>query len=104
MTTSTHEEILVGGLAIRPRIEPAETDGVIAIHEFDVPAGASTASLRPSRSKRPANGPKTMSDDSQTRTCDHEARVVLTRFLPRRVFAVLVPNARLAREGIKLWR
>jgi quercetin dioxygenase-like cupin family protein len=39
MTTSTHEQILVGPMAIRPRIEPAETDGVIAIHEFDVPAG-----------------------------------------------------------------
>ena len=41
MTTSTHEEILVGAMAIRPRIEPAESDGVIAIHEFDVPAGVS---------------------------------------------------------------
>lgn len=41
MTTSTHDEILVGGMAIRPRIEPAESDGVIAIHEFDVPAGVS---------------------------------------------------------------
>lgn len=41
MATSTHEQILVGGLAIRPRIEPAESDGAVAIHEFDVPAGAS---------------------------------------------------------------
>ena len=41
MTTSTHNEILVGPMAIRPRIEPAETDEVIAIHEFDVPAGTS---------------------------------------------------------------
>ena len=41
MTTSTHEEILIGGIAIRPRIEPAESDGVIAIHEFDVFAGMS---------------------------------------------------------------
>ena len=41
MTTSTHEQILVGPMAIRPRIEPAESDGVIAIHEFDVPAGVS---------------------------------------------------------------
>jgi quercetin dioxygenase-like cupin family protein len=41
MTTSTHEQILVGGIAIRPRIEPAESDGAVAIHEFDVPAGAS---------------------------------------------------------------
>jgi len=37
---STQEEILVGGIAIRPRIEPAESDGAVAIHEFDVPAGA----------------------------------------------------------------
>ena len=41
MTTSTHEEILVGPIAIRPRLEPAESGGVVAIHEFDVPAGAS---------------------------------------------------------------
>jgi quercetin dioxygenase-like cupin family protein len=41
MTTSTHEEILIGGMAIRPRIEPAESDGVIAIHEFDVRTGTS---------------------------------------------------------------
>ena len=41
MTTSTHDEILVGGMAVRPRVEPAESDGVIAIHEFDVPGGAS---------------------------------------------------------------
>jgi quercetin dioxygenase-like cupin family protein len=40
MTTSTHDEILVGGMAIRPRIEPGESDGAVAIHEFDVPAGA----------------------------------------------------------------
>jgi quercetin dioxygenase-like cupin family protein len=41
MTTSTHDEILVGGMAIRPRIEPGDSDGAVAIHEFDVPAGAS---------------------------------------------------------------
>jgi len=41
MATSTDEEILVGGMAIRPRIEPAESDGAVAIHEFDVPAGVS---------------------------------------------------------------
>jgi len=41
MSTSTHDEILVGGLAIRPRIEPGDSDGAVAIHEFDVPAGAS---------------------------------------------------------------
>lgn len=40
MTTSTYDEIMVGGLVIRPRIEPAESDGAVAIHEFDVPAGA----------------------------------------------------------------
>jgi len=39
MATTTHDEILVGGMAIRPRIEPAESDGAVAIHEFDVPAG-----------------------------------------------------------------
>ena len=41
MTTITHEEVLVGAMAIRPRIEPDESGGVIAIHEFDVPAGVS---------------------------------------------------------------
>ena len=41
MTTSTYDEIAVGGMAIRARIEPTESDGVIAIHEFDVPAGVS---------------------------------------------------------------
>ena len=40
MTTSTYDEIMVGGMAIRPRIEPAESYGAVAIHEFDVPAGA----------------------------------------------------------------
>jgi quercetin dioxygenase-like cupin family protein len=41
MSTSTHDAILIGPLAIRPRIEPGESDGAVAIHEFDVPAGAS---------------------------------------------------------------
>lgn len=41
MTTRAHEEILVGAMAIRPRVEPAESDGAVAIHEFDVPAGVS---------------------------------------------------------------
>jgi quercetin dioxygenase-like cupin family protein len=41
MTASTPDEILVGEMAIRPRIEPGDSDGVVAIHEFDVPAGAS---------------------------------------------------------------
>ncbi|MGH8303476.1 MAG: cupin domain-containing protein [Steroidobacteraceae bacterium] len=40
MTTSIHEQIMVGGLAIRPRIEPDQSAGAVAIHEFDVPAGA----------------------------------------------------------------
>jgi len=40
MSTSTYDEIRIGELTIRPRIEPDETDGAVAIHEFDVPAGA----------------------------------------------------------------
>lgn len=40
MATSTHEEIRIGELAIRPRVEPDESGGAVAIHEFDVPAGA----------------------------------------------------------------
>jgi hypothetical protein len=40
MATSTYDEILVGAMATRLRIEPAESDGVIAIHEFDLRAGA----------------------------------------------------------------
>lgn len=43
MTTTTYDAILIGPLAIRPRIEPADSDGAVAIHEFDVPAGASLA-------------------------------------------------------------
>ena len=43
MSTSTHDEILIGGLAIRPRIEPGDSDGAVAIHEFDVPAGSGLA-------------------------------------------------------------
>lgn len=39
MTTSTHDEIRVAGMAIRPLVEPAESGGTVAIHEFDVPAG-----------------------------------------------------------------
>jgi quercetin dioxygenase-like cupin family protein len=39
VTTSTHEQILVAGMAIRPRVEPTESGGSVAIHEFDVPAG-----------------------------------------------------------------
>ena len=44
MTTMTHDQILIGGMAIRPRIEPPETGGAVAIHEFDVPAGAALPS------------------------------------------------------------
>jgi quercetin dioxygenase-like cupin family protein len=40
MSTSTREEITIGQLAVRPRVEPEESDGSVAIHEFDVPAGA----------------------------------------------------------------
>ncbi|MBS1878485.1 MAG: cupin domain-containing protein [Actinobacteria bacterium] len=40
MSTITHEEIIIGELAIRPRVEPEESGGSVAIHEFDVPVGA----------------------------------------------------------------
>jgi quercetin dioxygenase-like cupin family protein len=40
MATSTRDEITIGRLAIRPRVEPEESGGSVAIHEFDVPAGA----------------------------------------------------------------
>lgn len=40
MSASTREEITIGQLAVRPRIEPEESAGSVAIHEFDVPAGA----------------------------------------------------------------
>ena len=40
MATSTHEEIRIGELVVRPRVEPEESGGSVAIHEFDVPAGA----------------------------------------------------------------
>ena len=40
MATSTQEEIRIGDLTIRPRIEGDETGGSVAIHEFDVPAGS----------------------------------------------------------------
>ena len=43
MATSTHEEITIGQLKIRPRVEPGESGGSVAIHEFDVPAGAGLA-------------------------------------------------------------
>lgn len=40
MTTSTQEDIRIGDLTIRPRLEGHESHGTVAIHEFDVPAGA----------------------------------------------------------------
>jgi quercetin dioxygenase-like cupin family protein len=40
MTTSTREEIKVGEMAIRFRLEGSQTAGSVAIFEFDVPAGA----------------------------------------------------------------
>jgi quercetin dioxygenase-like cupin family protein len=40
MSTSTREEIRIGELTIRPRIEGYESGGTVAIHEFDVPAGS----------------------------------------------------------------
>ncbi|HET8528707.1 MAG TPA: cupin domain-containing protein [Gaiellaceae bacterium] len=40
MPTSTQEEIRIGDLTIRPRIEGDESGGTVAIHEFDVPAGS----------------------------------------------------------------
>ena len=40
MTTSTQEEIRIGELTIRPRLEGNESQGTVAIHEFVVPAGA----------------------------------------------------------------
>jgi len=43
MATSTQEEIRIGDLTIRPRVEGHESGGTVAIHEFDVPAGAGLA-------------------------------------------------------------
>jgi quercetin dioxygenase-like cupin family protein len=40
MATRTQEEIRIGDLTIRPRIEGSESGGTVAIHEFDVPAGS----------------------------------------------------------------
>jgi quercetin dioxygenase-like cupin family protein len=40
MTTSMQEEIRIGDLTIRPRLEGDESGGTVAIHEFDVPAGS----------------------------------------------------------------
>jgi quercetin dioxygenase-like cupin family protein len=43
MTTSTHEEIRVGELAIRFLIEGEQSAGSVAVFEFDVPAGSKVA-------------------------------------------------------------
>ena len=43
MNTSVREEIKVGGMAIRFLVEGAESDGTVAIFEFDVPVGAKPA-------------------------------------------------------------
>jgi quercetin dioxygenase-like cupin family protein len=40
MSTSTREEIRIGPMAIRFLVEGEETDGSVAVFEFDVPAGA----------------------------------------------------------------
>ncbi|HEX6761880.1 MAG TPA: cupin domain-containing protein [Gaiellaceae bacterium] len=43
MATSTGEEIKVGGMAIRFLLEGSQSDGSVAVFEFDVPAGARIA-------------------------------------------------------------
>ena len=43
MTTSTREEIKVGQMTIRFLVEGSQTEGSVAIFEFDVPAGARIA-------------------------------------------------------------
>jgi quercetin dioxygenase-like cupin family protein len=43
MSTSMHEEIKVGELAIRFLVEGEESAGSVAIFEFDVPAGSKVA-------------------------------------------------------------
>ena len=43
MTTSTREEIRVGGMAIRFLLEGSQSDGSVAVFEFDVPAGTKVA-------------------------------------------------------------
>lgn len=40
MTTSTREEIGVGEIAIRFLLDGAQSDGSVAVFEFDVPAGS----------------------------------------------------------------
>src|SRR4051812_23537659 len=43
MTTSTHEEITVGSMAIRFLLEGEESAGSVAVFEFDVPVGSKVA-------------------------------------------------------------
>jgi quercetin dioxygenase-like cupin family protein len=43
MAASTHEEIMVGDVAIRFLLEGEQTAGSVAVFEFDVPAGAQVA-------------------------------------------------------------
>ena len=43
MTTSTHDEIMVGGMAIRFLLEGEQTAQSVAVFEFDVPADAKIA-------------------------------------------------------------
>ena len=43
MTASTREEIRVGELAIRFLLEGEQSDGSVAVFEFDVPAGSKVA-------------------------------------------------------------
>lgn len=43
MATRTHEEIKVGGMAIRFLVEGEESAGSVAVFEFDVPAGSKVA-------------------------------------------------------------
>ncbi len=39
MPATLQEEIRIGDLTIRPKLEGSESLGMVAIHEFDVPAG-----------------------------------------------------------------
>ena len=43
MAASTHEEIRVGEMAIRFLLEGEQSDGSVAVFEFDVPAGSRVA-------------------------------------------------------------
>ena len=43
MATRMHEEIKVGGMAIRFLVEGEESAGSVAVFEFDVPAGSKVA-------------------------------------------------------------